>query len=210
MKRLLLFFLVISVGFNLYLLDKDVVTLTKGDSRTALKDAVTVGQSSLSQTRIASPKKYPKLISKKRKKKSTTSKDNDYFKDDEAHAQNEIAEARAAWIIESDRFLMEELNLSHSQVEIYKELAVEREKEVNNYFLPKMLQASKDAKDSDSKTTFYMHNTQDKAFVAEIAQRYDELLKDNFSQDDFFRYREFVRNYNQKRIQDGSFYPIEF
>jgi hypothetical protein len=208
MKIFFSFLLVASIGLNIYLLSKTershvVKSIT---SKASISDEINSIQSSIRPSQKKARRSKAKTIVKSSKKskrsqvqKESTSK---LIEDEELLAKKEFHYYRALWTVESDMFLMEELKLSHSQVEVYRELAAAREIEIDEYFNPKVV--------GESKNSLYIPTTEDKIFIANLSKKYDELLKENFSEEDFFRYREFVRDYNQKLSQEDTFYPIEF
>ena len=216
MKKALLILLVLSFGFNLYLLDYEQVAVDdfEEDSmpikRSQILDEVKVAQSSLKSSMKSSPKSAtsfdcscPKAIEKIQKVSESD-------KNIELDVQRKLNESKTKWLADSEKFFIDEIRLSDSQIMRYHELALNRQKEIDNYFLPKMEKVNEENERSGSDKGFYLHTTEDSIFMGEVALKYDSFLKENFSENAFKDYKEFVRNYNQKLMTSGFYYPIEF
>ena len=210
MKKALLILLVLSFGFNLYLLDYEQVIVddfeddAKPIKRSEILDEVKVAQSSIQPTAKLDCS-CPKAIETIEKFSQAPSEDYD-----EEEVRRKLENSKSKWLADSEKFFIDEMRFSNSQVMRYHELALNRQKEIDDYFQPKMDRVVEDNERSGSKKSFYLHTTEDSIFLGNIAQKYDNLLKENFSINAFKDYKEFVRNYNQKLMTSGFYYPIEF
>lgn len=218
----------LSIGLNIYFI---IFSEYKDDEMK--RDRVHLGQASLKRSvdetleiarnielPINSKTQQLKSVSKKQTLNQLALESNDQDTDslgtdnqeasEEQLAQMNYEKAKKRWRVESEEFFVNELNFSSSMLESYRELARDREEELNEYFSPKILQAKEEAKIKNSKVTYYIHNTEDRMFLAMVSKKYEDMLQASLSEDDFVKYQDFLKDYNLKIAEEGSFYPVDF
>lgn len=217
MKKFLVFALIISVGFNLYLMDSTVEVVDDFDSGPAarlpkkplIQDKIKLAQSSIKKTKDleTSKCKCSEVTNGLTTKSDSTPTHKIY---DEKAVAKRIEKITTDWIKYSDDFFYNELRLRDDQIERYKELVLMRKQESDDYFSPKVKKAEHNAKLNNEKNSYYIHTTEDTVFMGKLAERYDLLLKENFGDQAFSDYKKFLKDYNKEIAEEDFFFPIDF
>lgn len=216
MKKILILSLLISVSFNLYLVNVEYVVKDDFESDYApinepleRVDEVKLAQSSVLKKQILKPKKSCKCSESLRAAKEEMS-DNlegqitEAQKYSEQYIQEQVEKKLAQWVEDSDKFFYDELGLSSEQIARYRELARSRQKEIDAYF-------SKKHKASDKgEEVAYLYTSDDTIFMGKITEVYEEALKEVFGADNLSRYKNFVNEHNSLLNKDEFIPFIEF
>lgn len=215
MKKLLVLLLTVSVGFNFYLIDVEYVVQDDFNNEPEyydeiknvdVSDEVKLAQSSISkkQNKRCSCDDANKKISKNSKQTEPQKKDEIEGKKeiDEVVVRERLQELHKEWLEKSDRFFVDDLRLSQDQILKYHELSVLRDKEIDDYW---------NVKHGDNQgNTTYIFDSNDTIFMGKITEKYNNLLKENFGQESFSRYQDFLQKHNQVDTENDFIYTIQF
>ncbi len=216
MKRFLTFCLVISVGFNMYLYNTEYVVRDDFNDNydhitpeIPVNDHVKLAQSAILKKEDCGADQKAFLRRKPTQKKNASTKD-EIDKEDEAPMLSEVEireklEARYnEWVEKSDNFFIDELDITAEQVAAYRNLSKQRQSEITDYFNRK----TKDAKE-DSPSA-YMFTSDDTIFMGRLAQKYENLLKENFGEENYKKHKQFIKNHNDTIMTDEFVQVVEF
>lgn len=216
MKKILFLALIISVGFNFYLVSskvevasifKEEAILNKQQNK-LLQDKVVVAQSSVA-------KSLPVKVNKCECSKLKTSDSVNLVPEvpqkayDEKAIAKKLKDLKLKWEKDSRNFFYNDLLLRDDQIERYNELVKMRKLEADDYFEPKIKNAQV-ADQENGGLPYYIHTTEDTVFMGKLAERYDSLLHENFGDQAFSDYKKFINKHNKETIKEDVFFPIEF
>lgn len=208
MKKLLFIGLIVSVCFNLYLVNVEYVVVDdfNDDSLGQDKDissSIIDDQVKLAQSSIQKPLKDQ--CSCKEMTKEEVAEKKSQLSDDEMKEQ--ITAKNREWLEKSENFFIDELDLDSEQISRYRELGVLRQKEISDYFEKKMAKINGDNGDTNET---YFFTTDDTIFMGTIAQNYEIILKGLFGEESYQRHKAFIKNHNKKVETDEFVQLIEF
>lgn len=214
MKKFLVFCLLVSVGFNLYMVKSEYVVrddfnddYEEALSEKMVNDQITIAQSAIKKDCACSKtsllKRKPKLT-----KKVVAQNEEPEIEDKQEYSEEVIREKLEAryneWVDKSENFFLDELSLTAEQVASYRNLSKKRQNEISEYFNQK----SKNAEE-DSPST-YMFTSDDTIFMGRVAQKYENLLKDNFGEENYKKHKQFIKNHNDSIMTDEFVQVVEF
>ena len=214
MKKFLLLCLLVSVGFNLYLVKYEYIVRDdfEDDYAPATEmveavDQVKLAQSAVAKKEILKPKKSCSC-------KQNTPKYAQSFDERDERAPNEkysedfireqIEQKHREWLEESDKFFYEELRLSSEQIARYRELAKNRQKEIDIYF------NKKHADLAEGETASYMFTSEDTIFMGKVTEAYEESLREAFGEENYKSHKDFINKHNSRLNSEEFVQYVEF
>jgi hypothetical protein len=215
MKQKILFIaLCVSVVFNIYLVKYEVVVTNDFDQQEQtldkqVKDQVTIAQSSVKKNSHDCAPAAMATMSEEtgnlaKVKIDETSGPKEKLDLSSEQIQEKLEAKYRQWIEKSDQFFIDDLRLSPDQIARYRDLTLQREKDISDYFTQKHKSQEEGSLES------YLYTSEDTIFMGKLAERYENLLKENFGQENYQRHREFIKKHNGKMKNDDFMQIIEF
>lgn len=232
MKKILMLSLFSSLSLNLYLVSYESVVLNdfsdgpssfeqaiKHDNSRARFDKVQFAQAAISRS---DSKEHLKQLSSKEscsclhekkivQKEIEINSDKQNKKDKvtnieytEDYIRDQIENKKKEWLEKSENFFVDELGISTEQIDQYRKLAEQRQKQIDMYFTKKHQNVAED------ELTSYVFTTQDTIFMGKLAQEYEDHLKELFGEDNYHKHKQFIHKHNSKLNNQEFVQYIEF
>lgn len=201
-----------SIGLNIYFLTKD----DKEPMIIETQDEVSFKRSALSKIRKKS--RTQPLRSKLRAKMKKQQEAHRYPEEhsfaneeqwpmpDEGLSINEQTKIQALWDVDIEEYFEYELNLSPTEIEEYKKLSKDREREISSYISSLMNERGEEG------STFFALTMDEMIGMSEINKAYLHRLEQFIGRENFKAYKNFKNEYNSSisgKHKNGQFY-IDF
>jgi hypothetical protein len=200
-RRFLTLILGFSLGLNVYLLS--------GQEQVQVNDAISTKQSALKINRSYIPQKRhennkkfieEEILPEKSQPLADEKVESDSATEDKepVMSEQEFIEVYERRNTEIRAFMERDLGLDPELASYYFELSKKRQKEVDDYLMPKM----------KSQEGPYLFSIDDNVAIANINARYVELLKSAMGEENYQSYQQFRNQMNRNSMEQDSDFPI--